>query len=77
MEYNDEQRAIIRRIGEISARYDAAMEADRAAHATMSRNILDLGAELLAAMERSNEIGALQRDYGNAFREFLDTLSSY
>jgi hypothetical protein len=72
MEYNNEQRAIIRRIGEISARFDAAMEADRAARATISHNII--GTELIAAIERSNEIGVLQREYGNAFREFLDTL---
>jgi len=74
MEYNDEQRAIIRRMGDISARHRAAMEDDRAAHARTSCDILNLGTELLAAIRRSNEIGALQTEYGDAFREFLDTL---
>jgi hypothetical protein len=74
MEYNDEQRATIRRIGEISARHRAAIEDDRAAHARMSRDILNLGTELMAAIARSNEIGALQTEYDDAFREFLDSL---
>ena len=70
MEYNDEQRALIRRMGEISARLDAAMAADRAAHETMS----DLFTELFAAIQRSNEIGALQMEHNDAFREFLNSL---
>jgi len=74
MEYNDEQRAIIRRMGEISARLDAAMEADRAAHERVSLDIVNLSAALIAAIQRSNEIGTLQRQHGDAFREFLDTL---
>jgi hypothetical protein len=74
MEYNDEQRAIIRRMGEISARLDAAMEADRAAHAAVRLNLLNFSTELAAVIRRSNEIGTLQREHGNAFREFLDTL---
>jgi len=74
MEYNDEQRALIQRMGEISARLDELMAADRAAHERVSLSIRDLGAELLAAIHRSNEIGTLQRQHGDAFREFLDTL---
>jgi len=74
MEYNEEQRAIIHRMGEISARLDAAVTDDRTAHETVSITLLNLGVELSAAMQRSNEIGALQKQWGDAFREFLDTL---
>jgi hypothetical protein len=71
MKYNDEQRAAASRLQEISVRWDATMAAEHAAHATMSHDIFT---ELTAAIERSNEIGALQREYGVAFREFLNTL---
>jgi hypothetical protein len=71
MNYTDQQRAIIRRIKDISARYDAAMAADRAAHAAMNQDIF---AELTATLERSKAIGALHRQYGVAYREFLNTL---
>jgi hypothetical protein len=74
MEYNDEQRAIIRRMGEISGRLDVAMEASREAHSNMRMDLLNFATELASAMRRSEEIHALARDHGNAFREFLDTL---
>lgn len=80
MIYTDEQRAIIRRMGEISARHRAAMDADRAA-ATTQDLVQDVSTALIKAInrsneaiQRSNEIGALQREYGDTFREFLDTL---
>jgi hypothetical protein len=74
MTFNEQQHAIIRRMSEISARLDAAMEADHAAHTAMGNNLLNISAELVATIRRANEIGILQREYGNAFREFLDTL---
>lgn len=74
MEYTDEQRAIIRRMGDISARLDSAMEADQAAHAAIRFDLLNFATELAAVIRRSNEIGTLQREHGNAFREFLDSL---
>lgn len=74
MEYNEEQRALIRRMGELSARLDAAMEADRTAYAAMRLDLLNFATELAAVSRRSNEIGALQAEHGNAFREFLATL---
>jgi hypothetical protein len=74
MQYSDGQRAIIRRMGEISARLDIAMEADQAAHANMRLDLLNFATELAAVMRRSSEIHALAKDHGNAFREFLDTL---
>jgi len=82
MQYTDEQRAIIRRMGEISARHHAAMDADRAAQAATTQDLVqDVSTALIAAInrsneaiQRSNEIGALQQEYGDAFREFLDTL---
>lgn len=74
MTFNDEQRAIIQRMGEISARHGAAMEADQAAHAAIRFDLLNFATELASVIRRSNEIGALQREHGDAFREFLDTL---
>jgi len=74
MKYNNEQRAIIRRMGEITVRIDIAMEADRVAHIAMSHELVNLGTELSAAMRRSNEIHRLLTEHGDAFREFLDTL---
>jgi len=74
MKYNNEQRAIIRRMGEITVRIDIAMEADRVAHIAMRHELVNLGTELSAAMRRSNEIHRLLTEHGDAFREFLDTL---
>jgi hypothetical protein len=74
MKYNDEQRAIIRRMGEISTRHRAAMEADQAAHAALRFDLLNFATELASVIRRSNEIGALQAEHGDVFREFLDTL---
>jgi len=74
MTYNEEQRALIRRMGEISARLDIAMEADRVAHRAMSHHLVDLGTELSGALRRSAEIGTMLKQHGDLFREFLDTL---
>jgi hypothetical protein len=74
MTYTDEQRAIIRRIGEISARIDAVEAEHAAMQAAMGQSILNMGANLIAAIEHANRLGALRRQYGDAFREFLDTL---
>jgi hypothetical protein len=74
MEYNDEQRAIIRRMGDVSARVRVAMDADRAAHLAMTHELVNLGAELSGAIRRSGEIHALLAEHGDLFREFLDTL---
>jgi hypothetical protein len=67
MDYSPEQRAIIRRIGAISRQIDAATKEVRGRH-------LDLGRALLVAIRQSSKIGRLQTRYGDAFREFLDTL---
>jgi hypothetical protein len=74
MDYTPEQRAIIARLGDISARFDAAAEANQVAQAAAARNIVEMGNALLAAVERSGELVNLNRQYGDAFREFLDTL---
>lgn len=74
MNYSDEQRALIRRMGEIKAQAEFVLEADRVAHETVSINLVNLGIELSAAMRRSNEIHRLLAYHGDLFREFLDTL---
>jgi len=73
-QYTPEQHRIIRRMGELSAQLNTAMEADRVAHITMTRDLVNLGTELSSAIRRSNEIHRLATEHGDAFREFLDTL---
>ena len=81
MDYNAEQRALIRRIGEVSAQIERMAEAHRIAAENAGRNMISAGnnmvaaiTELQAAMDRAREAGELQRRYGDLFREFLDTL---
>jgi len=74
MTYTEEQRAIIARMGDINKRIEAAETRRRTNHRAMANNLTDLGANLIAAIERSDELGRLNREYGDAFREFLDTL---
>jgi orotidine-5'-phosphate decarboxylase len=74
MTYNEEQRAIIARIGEISARFDAAHQHATAAQVAAGANVLNIGRALVTAMESAQELTALQKEYGDAFREFLETL---
>jgi len=74
MTFNENQRSIIQRIGEISARFDAAAEQAAAAQIAAGQNALDLGTGLITAMNSLREIVSLQRQYGDALRELLDTL---
>jgi hypothetical protein len=77
MEYNAEQRRIIQRIGNLSAQFDEMAAAHRAVQAAASSDIVNLlmaVANLVTAIEQSRELGILQKQYGEAFREFLDTL---
>jgi len=72
--YTPEQLAIIARMGKISARIDAVNAAHRAAHGAIGQNLLNLGRDLIAAIEHANEVGTLHQQHGDTFREFLDTL---
>jgi hypothetical protein len=74
MNYTPEQRAIIARIGNISARYYAIAEQHRLAQIAAGRATLDAISALTAAIDRSNELAPLFLEHGDAFREFLDTL---
>ena len=74
MDYNKEQRAIIRRIGEISAEMEATVARHREAQIAAGRNMIDAMTALASAIDRSNELWPLFRRHGDAFREFLDTL---
>ena len=75
MTFNDEQRAIIQRIGEISARFDAATERAATAQIAAGRDALNVVAALVTAMNSSRELVTLHKQYGDALRELLDTLS--
>lgn len=69
MDYTPEQQELIRRMIEISARIDqlgAAYAAQPVAP--------DPVAALTTAIRHANESGALCRQHGQLFREFLDTL---
>jgi hypothetical protein len=74
MEYTAEQRDLIRRIGEVSARMDQLMAEHRMAHAAAGQNLIDAVTALTTAIRQSNEIGVLFTQHGDLFREFLDTL---
>lgn len=70
----DEQRAIIRRIGEISARFDVAAERAAAAQTEAGTATITMGTALVTAMNSLREIVMLNRQHGDAMREFFDTL---
>lgn len=74
MEYTSEQRDIIRRIGELSARIDQTMIQHETAQATAAHSLLDVGNSLIAAIDRAAEITSLCRQHSDLWREFLDTL---
>jgi ABC-type hemin transport system ATPase subunit len=81
MTYTEEQRAIIARMGDITARIDAVEREHRATHTRTAHDLGSIGANLIAVMndlnaaiEHSNRMGVLFRQHGDAFREFLDTL---
>jgi hypothetical protein len=74
MNYSTEQLAIIRRMGDISARIRDTAAAHRAAQAEEARHLIDAITALRRAMDRNEEMGQLTAEHGDAFREFLDTL---
>jgi len=81
MDYTEEQRDIIRRMGAVSAAIERTAEAHRIAAENAGHNMAQAGndmiaaiRELQAAIDRSREAGKLQQRYSDLFREFLDTL---
>lgn len=74
MTFNAEQRAIIQRIGAISARFDDAAARSAAAQVTAGQGVLNVGAALVTAMNSLQEAVMLNRQHGDAMRELLDTL---
>ena len=81
MEYTNEQRDIIRRIGAVSSEIERTAQAHRIAAENAAQNMAQAGQsmivairEMQAAIDRSREAGELQQRYGDLFREFLDTL---
>jgi hypothetical protein len=74
MEHTPEQHDIIRRIGEATARFDEAAEAQVAAEAEVGRDLIDIATKMIAAINRTGELVRLNRICGDLFREYLDTL---
>jgi hypothetical protein len=74
MTFNEEQRAIIQRIGEISARADAAHDRAVAAQIAAGQDVFNIGTALITAMNSLQEAMTLHRQHGDALRELLDTL---
>lgn len=74
MEYTAEQLALIRRMGEISARMNQLMIEHHAAHTDAAQNLVDAITALTTAIQQSSEVLALFTQHGDLFREFLDTL---
>jgi hypothetical protein len=75
MDYTPEQREILRRLGEISAQFDAAASQQQAAQAAMYQDILEMGTALIAAINHSTALVTLHKRHGDVWREFLDTLN--
>jgi hypothetical protein len=71
MPLNEEQRAIGRRMSEVSRRIDAAQAAYRATKASAGWRPI---AHLIAATEHANVIGALCHQHNKLFCELLDAL---
>jgi len=67
MKYTDEQRAIIHRLEEATARFDAAAVAAQ-------RNLIDITTAMIRALNQTGELVTLNRQCGDLFREFLDAL---
>jgi hypothetical protein len=74
MDYTPQQRAIITRIGEISAQLDATLIRHHANQAAAGRSMIDAVTALTDAINRAAEIGELTQRHGDLWREFLDTL---
>lgn len=74
MTLNDEQRAIIERIGAISARFEDASEQAAAAQIAAGQNALNVATALVTAMNSLREAVTLNKQHGDAMREFFDTL---
>jgi hypothetical protein len=74
MNYSDEQRALIERLGEVSTAVHATYARQHAAHLVAGENVIDAITALRRAMEESRELIELHQRYGDLWREFLDTL---
>jgi len=74
MTYTEEQRAIIARMGEISRRFDEAAINHHATQSQLGHDLVDLAARMLDAINQTGELVTLNKQHGDAFREFLDTL---
>jgi hypothetical protein len=74
LDYTLEQRAIIRRIGEVSTQINETVAAHKTAQINTARDMLDAVTALTAAIDRSNELLPLFLRHGDLWREFLDTL---
>ena len=74
MEYTNEQRDIIRRICEVSAQMNLTATENMAALESSGDRMIDAIRELSEAMQQSRRTEQLFREWGDLFREFLDTL---
>jgi hypothetical protein len=74
MDHTPEQRAIITRMGEVSARSRAVLERHRATQVEAGRTLIGAAVALAVAIEHSNELAPLFQEHDDLFREFLDSL---
>jgi hypothetical protein len=81
MEYSPEQREIVRRLGDISARFYAMRAAHMNSQTTIANSLIDAVNGMQAAITALNvtirqsiELAVIFQEYGDAWREFLDTL---
>ena len=74
MDYSAEQRAIIARLGEISAEFNTAVARQQNAQEIAGQNMIDAVTALTMAMNQSRELVLLHQRYGDLWHEFLNTL---
>jgi hypothetical protein len=74
MDLTQEQRDIIRRIVDVSARFGAATTAVQTAQAAFGRNPIDILSALDEAINRSSELVTIHKQYSVLLQELLDTL---
>jgi hypothetical protein len=75
MTYTPETRAIAARLGEVSRRFQETVEAQRRDQIDTGQNLVDAVVALTAAIDRSNELIPLFREYGDTFNELMDSIA--
>jgi hypothetical protein len=82
MDHAEEQQEILQRLGETSARFEAAYEQVKGTHDRLGKNVVvaamtvnEIAGMLNTTINDSNELFRLYKEYGDVWREYLDSLA--